>query len=86
MVMAGGYDLIMHHIRDLFKTRIMKVDAGIQKVCGWGRETNILNFCGVQFSRMASLQSFCGLIFVDASDHVLYTVQSYLFRGSNFRG
>jgi hypothetical protein len=30
------------------------------------------NFHGVQFSRMASLQSFRGLIFADASDHALY--------------
>jgi hypothetical protein len=47
-------------------------------------------FCGVQFSRMAGLQSFRGLIFADASDRFmpiyLYTVQSYLFHRSNFRG
>jgi hypothetical protein len=32
------------------------------------------NFRGVQFSRMASLQSFCGLIFADAGDHAHYTI------------
>jgi hypothetical protein len=31
-------------------------------------------FRGVQFSRMANLQSFCGLIFADASDHAHYTL------------
>jgi hypothetical protein len=30
------------------------------------------NFRGVQFSRMTSLQSFCGLIFADACDHAPY--------------
>ena len=32
------------------------------------------NFHGVQFSRMASLQSFCGLIFADAHHHAHYTL------------
>jgi hypothetical protein len=34
------------------------------------------NFCGVQSSRMANLQSFCGLIFADASDHAHYTLHN----------
>jgi hypothetical protein len=32
------------------------------------------NFRGVQFSRMASLQSFSDLIFTDASDHAHYAL------------
>jgi hypothetical protein len=32
------------------------------------------NFCGVQFSRMASLQSFRGLIFADVGDHAHCTL------------
>jgi hypothetical protein len=32
------------------------------------------NFRGVQFSRIASLQSFRGLIFADAGDHAHYTL------------
>jgi hypothetical protein len=49
------------------------------------------NFRGVQFSQMANLQSFRSLIFTDALRSCpfymyMYTAQSYLFRGSNFRG
>ena len=35
MVMARDYDVIVHNV-----TRIMEVDAGFQKVCWRGRETN----------------------------------------------
>jgi hypothetical protein len=34
------------------------------------------NFRGVQFSRMPNLQSFHGLIFADACDHVYYTLHN----------
>jgi hypothetical protein len=35
------------------------------------------NFRGVQFSRMASLQSFRGLIFAGAGDHAHYTLYNH---------
>ncbi len=37
------------------------------------------NFRGVQLSRMASLQSFRGLIFTDASNHIYYILYNFTF-------
>ena len=37
------------------------------------------NFRGVQFSRMASLQSFRGLIFVDVRHHAHYTLYNHTY-------
>jgi hypothetical protein len=37
------------------------------------------NYHGVQFSQMASLQSFHGLIFVDAGDHAHYTLYNRIY-------
>jgi hypothetical protein len=37
------------------------------------------NFRGVQFSRMAGLQSFRGLIFADAGDHAHYTLYNCIY-------
>jgi hypothetical protein len=73
-LIAGKYGNYIALLPLVIMSRVIR---GIVAKCFQGWNYRITgNFRGVQFSWMANLQSFRGLIFADACDHAHYTLHN----------